>query len=54
VSGTSTCYQQPSAGVTVNNSTSLSISNGKLGSGSWQIYVQTSAGQSARSAAFTI
>jgi hypothetical protein len=54
VNGTNTCYQQPAAGVNVNGSTSLSVSNVSLGSGSWQIYVQTSAGQSARSTAFTV
>lgn len=54
VSGTSTCYQHPSAGITVNSSTNLSVSNVNLSSGSWQFYVQTSAGQSARSSAFTV
>lgn len=54
VNGTNTCYQHPSAGVNVNNSTSLSLSNVNLGAGSWQIYVRTSAGQSARSSAFTV
>src|SRR5205085_4920605 len=54
VNGSSTCYQHPSAGVTVNSSTSLSVSNVNLGAGSYQIYVQTSAGQSARSSAFTV
>jgi len=54
VNGTGTCYEHPSAGITVNNSTSLSLSNINLGSGSYQIYVQTSAGQSARSTAFTV
>jgi hypothetical protein len=54
VAGISTCYQQPAAGVTVNSSTSLSVSNVNLSSGSWQFYVQTSAGQSARSTSFTV
>jgi pimeloyl-ACP methyl ester carboxylesterase len=54
VNGTSTCYEHPSAGISVNSSTSLSVSNVNLGSGSYQIYVQTSAGQSARSTAFTV
>jgi hypothetical protein len=54
VNGTSTCYQHPSAGVTVNSSTSLSVNNVNLSSGSWQVYVQTAAGQSARSASFTV
>jgi hypothetical protein len=54
VNGSSTCYQHPAAGVTVNNSTNLSVNNVNLGNGSWQVYVQTSAGQSARSAAFTV
>jgi hypothetical protein len=54
VNGTATCYQQPAAGVTVNNSSSLSVNNVNLGAGSYQIYVQTSAGQSSRSTAFTV
>lgn len=54
VNGSSTCYQHPAAGVTVNSSTSLSVSNVNLGAGSWQIYVQTSGGQSARSSAFIV
>lgn len=54
VSGTATCYQQPAAGITINNSTSLTLSNVNLGAGSWQFYVRTAAGQSARSAAFTV
>jgi murein DD-endopeptidase MepM/ murein hydrolase activator NlpD len=51
---TSTCYQHPAAGVNVTSSTSLNVTNVNLSSGSWQIYVVTSAGQSARSAAFTV
>lgn len=53
VNGTSTCYEQPS-GIAVNDPTSLSVSNVNLASGLWQIYVQTSAGKSARSSAFTV
>lgn len=51
VSGTGTCYQHPSAGMTVNNP---SVNNVNLSSGSWQMYVRTSAGLSARAAAFTV
>jgi len=54
VANTSTCYQQPSAGVSVTSSTSLNVSNVNLSAGSWQIYVVTSAGQSARSTSFTV
>lgn len=54
LSGTSTCYQHPSAGVTVNSSKLLSVSNVRLDSGAWQIYVQTSAGQSDRSSSFAV
>jgi hypothetical protein len=54
VTNTSTCYQQPAAGVSVNNSTSLSVSNVSLGSGSWQFYLKTSAGSSAKSSSFTV
>jgi hypothetical protein len=53
-SGNSACYQHPSAGVTVNNSTSLSVSGVNLAGGLWQFYVQTSAGQSGRSTSFAV
>jgi hypothetical protein len=39
LSGTSTCYQQPTTEVSVNSSTSLSVSNVNLSNGSWEIYV---------------
>jgi len=52
--GTSTCYQHPAAGVNVTSATSLNVSSVNLSSGSWQIYVVTSAGQSARSTVFTV
>lgn len=54
INGTSTCYEHPAAGISLNSSTSLSVSSVNLNSGSYQIYVQTSAGQSARSTAFTV
>ena len=54
VAGSSTCYQHPSAGVTVNSVTSLSVSSVKLGAGSWQVYLQTYAGTSSRSSTFTV
>jgi hypothetical protein len=50
----STCYQQPSAGVTVNSATTLNVSNVNLSGGSWQLYLESSTGQSARSTAFTV
>jgi hypothetical protein len=52
--GTSSCYQHPSAGITVNSSTSITVSNVNLSSGAWQFYVQTPAGQSARSSLFAV
>jgi exo-beta-1,3-glucanase (GH17 family) len=54
VNGSSTCYQQPAAGVTVNNSSDLNVSNANLGSGFWQIHFQPLAGSSARSVAFSV
>ena len=54
ISNSTTCYEHPQAGVNVSNSTSLTLSNVNLGSGSWQFYLLTSAGQSARSAPFTV
>src|SRR5207248_6383810 len=54
VNGTSTCYEHPSAGIAVNSSTSLSVINVNLSSGSWQFYVLTSGGQSAKSGVFTV
>ena len=52
--GTNSCYQHPAAGVSVTNANSLNVSNVNLSAGSWQIYVVTSAGQSARSSTFTV
>src|SRR5207247_2306672 len=54
VTGTNNCYEHSSAGITLNSSTSLSLSNVYLDAGSWQIYVQTSGGTSSRSSAFTV
>ena len=48
-----TCYEHPLAGVNVSNSTSLTLSNVNLGSGTWQFYLLTAAGQSARSSPFS-
>jgi hypothetical protein len=50
----STCYEHPSAGIAVNSASSLSLTNVNLGAGMWQMYVQTSNGQSGRSTAFTV
>lgn len=54
VSGSNTCYQHPSAGVAVTNSTTLRVTNVSLGVGSWQVYVRTAAGTSGRTASFTV
>jgi RHS repeat-associated protein len=54
VSGTSTCYEQPQAGIIVNNAGTLNVSNVNLGAGSYQIYVQTAAGSSNKSTSFTV
>ena len=54
VNGTNTCYEHPQAGVTLNSAGSVSVSNVNLGTGSYQIYVQTTGGSSSRSAAFTV
>ncbi|HKP83836.1 MAG TPA: hypothetical protein VJT69_17610, partial [Pyrinomonadaceae bacterium] len=54
VTNTNTCFQHPAAGVSVNNSSSLSVINVNLGSGSWQFFVKTSAGSSAKSSPFTV
>ena len=54
VYGSTTCYQQPAAGVNVTSSSSFNISNVNLSAGSWQTYVPTSTGSSAKSTAFTV
>ena len=54
VNGGSACYQQPAGLVNVSSQGSLSISNINLTAGSWQIYVQTPYGQSARSLSFSV
>jgi hypothetical protein len=54
LTSTSTCFKHPSAGVTINNSQSLSLVNVELSSGSWQFYVQNGTGQSARSKPFDV
>lgn len=54
VNASTTCFQHPLENIRVNSSTSLSLSNVFLMVGTWQLYVQTSAGASERSAAFTI
>jgi len=52
--GSSTCYEQPSAGVVANSTTSLNLNNVNLSSGTWQFYLMTSAGSSSRSAPFSV
>ena len=54
VNSSSTCYPQPAAGVMVNGLTQISVSNVNLSSGSWQVYIQSPYGTSARSTAFTV
>ncbi len=54
VDGTTTCYEHPATGVRVTSATSLRVTNVLLTAGTYQIYVQRSAGKSARSAAFTV
>jgi len=54
ITGTNTCYQQPPAGVIVYSLTSVAVNNVNLSTGSWQLYVQTQYGTSARSGAFTV
>ena len=44
LSGTNTCYQHPSAGVSVSSSTRLAVTNANLGFGAWQLYVRTAGG----------
>lgn len=48
------CNQVPSASISVTSQTSISLSGVSLSLGSWQFYVQTVAGTSARSTAFTV
>jgi hypothetical protein len=48
------CTQVPVSEVVLNDPTSVSLFNVYLAAGSWQIYVQTSGGASARSTAFTV
>ena len=54
VNGSSSCFQHPSAGVTVNSTSKITVNNVNLNAGSWQIMVQTSVGQSSRSNPFTV
>jgi len=52
--GGTICTLIPDSSVSVSSPTSLTLSNISLNAGSWQFYLQTAAGNSARSAAFTI
>lgn len=54
VAGTSTCYPHPSAGVSVTGATTLTVRGVNLGTGSWQVYVSTAGGASARSSPFAV
>jgi hypothetical protein len=49
-----TCTELAASDVSVASATSVAVSNVTLAAGSWQIYVQTNAGPSARSTAFTV
>jgi len=48
------CQQLPGSQVTINDPTSLSVTNVSLATGSWQFYVQTSGGPSGRSTSFVV
>ena len=48
------CQQLAASQVTLNSATSLSVTGVTLAAGSWQVYVQTNGGPSARSASFTV
>lgn len=48
------CTRQPQSAVTVVDRTRLTLSTATLTTGSWQFYLQTSSGNSARSATFTV
>jgi len=48
------CQQLAGSQVTLNDATSASVTGVSLSAGSWQIYVQTNSGPSARSAAFMV
>ena len=52
--GAANCQQTPASQVTLNGPTSVSVKNVILAAGWWTIYVQTSAGPSARSTAFAV
>jgi subtilase family serine protease len=52
--GGTTCTELAAAQVSVTNPTSAMLASVTLDAGSWQIYVQTAAGSSGRSAAFTV
>jgi len=54
MTGTNTCFQQPAAGVFVSGFNQINVVNVNLSRGSWQTYVSTPYGTSARSAAFTV
>ncbi|MFM8393505.1 MAG: hypothetical protein ACKOB4_06225, partial [Acidobacteriota bacterium] len=54
VNGTNSCFQQPLENVRVLNSTTITLLNTFLMAGTWNFYVQTSGGASARSSAFTV
>lgn len=54
INGTSACTQHPANNVIVAGSNSLSIRNIQLGNGSWQFYIETAAGTSARSTVFNV
>lgn len=54
VNASSTCFEHPQAGVNVTSSSNISITNAQLAAGSWQFYVQTAAGTSAKSTPFTV
>jgi hypothetical protein len=54
IANSTTCYEQPPAGINVTSSTKLTLSNVRLSAGYWQSYVQTSAGKSGKSTNFYV
>lgn len=52
--GGSSCLLVPAESISVESQSSLSLTNVTLESGSWQFYLQTAVGNSARSASFTV
>lgn len=54
VSGSSTCYPQPSQLVVVNSASTITVTNANLTTGYWQVYLKDQYGMSTRSSAFYV